>query len=130
MQDSVSHSSLGLSTSVLFQTSQSPASFDCKEGFLLREAIRLNPNLGRPTLTIFCSVPFNTEYLRQVVDILERRPPCEHAWPFGLILKGPMPHGRDFLRFAKFGTLQYSVIKPVGALVSLFLSPFGLFREA
>lgn len=66
---------------------------------------------------------------RQVVDILERRPACEHAWPFGLFLKGPMPHGRDFLRFAKFGTLQYSVIKPFGALVSLFLAPFGLFHE-
>ena len=46
----------------------------------------------------------------QVVDILENCPPSEHAWPFGLFIKGQLPHGRDFLRFAKFGTLQYSVI--------------------
>ena len=65
----------------------------------------------------------------QVVDILERCPPSEHAWPFGLVIKGPVPHGRDFLRFAKFGTLQYSVIKPLAALVALVLAPFGLYKE-
>eukprot|EP00903_Cladosiphon_okamuranus_P010695 g10108.t1 len=65
----------------------------------------------------------------KVVDILEQSPPSEHAWPFGLVLKGPMPHGRAFLRFAKFGTLQYSVVKPIGALVALVLAPFGLYIE-
>lgn len=40
-----------------------------------------------------------------------------------------MPHGRAFLSFAKFGTLQYSVIKPVGAFVALVLAPFGLYHE-
>lgn len=47
----------------------------------------------------------------------------------GWIFKGPLPHGRDFLRFAKFGTLQYSVIKPATALVALVLAPAGLYRE-
>lgn len=64
-----------------------------------------------------------------MVDILEQRPPSEHAWPFGLVLKGPMPHGRAFLRFAKFGTLQYSVVKPIAAFVALVLAPFGLYHE-
>lgn len=44
-------------------------------------------------------------------------------------MKGPMPHGRDFLRFAKFGTLQYSCVKPLAAFVALVLAPFGLFQE-
>ena len=65
----------------------------------------------------------------QVVDILENCPPSEHAWPFGLFIKGQLPHGRDFLRFAKFGTLQYSVIKPLAALVALVIAPFGLYKE-
>lgn len=64
-----------------------------------------------------------------MVDILEQSPPSEHAWPFGLFFKGPMPHGRAFLRFAKFGTLQYSVVKPIAALVALVLAPFGLYIE-
>lgn len=66
---------------------------------------------------------------RQVVDILEQCPRSEHAWPFGLVMKGPVPVGRDFLRFAKFGTLQYSVVKPFAAFVALMLAPFGLYNE-
>lgn len=65
----------------------------------------------------------------QVVDILEGCPQSEHAWPFALFIKGPLPHGRDFLRFAKFGTLQYSVVKPFAAFVALLLAPFGLYKE-
>ncbi|CAM9278744.1 unnamed protein product [Ectocarpus sp. 6 AP-2014] len=65
----------------------------------------------------------------KVVDILEQCPSSKHAWPFGLVLKGPMPHGRDFLRFAKFGTLQYSCVKPLAAFAALVLAPFGLFQE-
>ena len=65
----------------------------------------------------------------QVVDILESCPPAEHAWPLRMFLKGPPPHGRDFLRFAKFGVLQYSVIKPLVATLYLILASVGLYKE-
>lgn len=65
----------------------------------------------------------------KVIDILERCPRKEHAWPMGWFLREPLPHGRDFLRYAKFGTLQYSVIKPATALVALILAPVGLYKE-
>ncbi|CAN0158918.1 unnamed protein product, partial [Discosporangium mesarthrocarpum] len=65
----------------------------------------------------------------KVIDILERCPVVEHAIPFKWVFRGAVPHGRAFLRFAKFGTLQYSVIKPLAALVALLLATLGLYKE-
>ncbi|CAM9380743.1 unnamed protein product [Choristocarpus tenellus] len=65
----------------------------------------------------------------KVVDILEECPVVEHARPFKWLLKGPVPHGRAFLRFAKLGVLQYSIIKPASAIMAFALTPFGLYKE-
>ncbi|CAM9206176.1 unnamed protein product, partial [Phaeothamnion confervicola] len=65
----------------------------------------------------------------RVVELLEKCPLRRHSFPFSLFLLGPVPHGRDFLRWAKKGTLQYSVIKPAGALVAILLHPLGRYTE-
>jgi hypothetical protein len=45
-----------------------------------------------------------------------------HMMPFKLCLKGQVPHGAAFLKFCKFGTMQYIVLKPSFTLFAVILS--------
>lgn len=55
----------------------------------------------------------------------------QHILPFSLCFgQGSLvPHGRAFLRFCKFGTMQYIVLKPTCTLVALVLHACGLYGE-
>lgn len=43
-------------------------------------------------------------------------------FPFSLVLKGYVPHGAGFLKFCKFGTMQYIVLKPLMTLAAIIMS--------
>ena len=70
---------------------------------------------------------------RQVIALLESQPReqrMNHVLPFKLCLgSGPVPHGAAFLKFCKFGTMQYIVLKPSCTLLALLLSAAGLYGE-
>ncbi len=67
---------------------------------------------------------------RKVVELLERQPRVHHVLPFKLCLGGgEVPHGAEFLKFCKFGTMQYIVLKPACTLAALILSACGLYGE-
>ena len=66
----------------------------------------------------------------RVVELLERQPRVKHVYPFKLCLGGgEVPHGAEFLKFCKFGTMQYIVLKPTCTLVAVILSACGLYGE-
>lgn len=66
----------------------------------------------------------------RVVELLERQPRVKHVYPFKLCLGGGVvPHGAEFLKFCKFGTMQYIVLKPTCTLVAVILSACGLYGE-
>ena len=66
----------------------------------------------------------------KVEAILEGCPRVEHTWPFTWLTgEKHVPHGRKFLRWAKRGLLQYSLVKPLAAALALTLASFGLYEE-
>jgi len=52
----------------------------------------------------------------------QQRPQIRHLFPFSMCLSGYVPHGADFLKFCKFGTMQYIVLKPASTLCAVILS--------
>ncbi|KAG5185473.1 organic solute transporter subunit alpha/Transmembrane protein [Tribonema minus] len=66
---------------------------------------------------------------RRVVALLETRKPMKTTFPMSLLFGKELPQGEQFLRWAKLGTLQYSVIKPSCAMMALVLSLMGRFKE-
>lgn len=46
----------------------------------------------------------------------------KHVFPFSICLRGYVPHGADFLKFCKFGTMQYIVLKPLMTLAAIIMS--------
>ncbi|EWM23927.1 transmembrane protein [Nannochloropsis gaditana] len=66
----------------------------------------------------------------RVVALLQHQPRVKHIMPFKLCLGGgEVPHGADFLRFCKFGTMQYIVLKPACTLAAVILAACGLYGE-
>jgi hypothetical protein len=65
------------------------------------------------------------QLLTRLVPLLLRARACvqmNHMMPFKLCLKGQVPHGAAFLKFCKFGTMQYIVLKPSFTLFAVILS--------
>jgi hypothetical protein len=66
----------------------------------------------------------------RVVELLESNPPVQYRFPATIFFgKKNLPRGRAFLKWAKFGTLQYSIVKPTCALLAVLLSFAGLYHE-
>ena len=60
-----------------------------------------------------------------------KQPPPRLPFPFSfLIYSGDLPRGDDFLKFCKFGTLQYCVIRPVTTVIAIMLDRMGLYHES
>ncbi|CAM9280389.1 unnamed protein product [Chrysoparadoxa australica] len=64
-----------------------------------------------------------------VVDLLEHLPRIQHKPPISFFFPGFIPHGRFFLRWAKFGLLQFAFCKPAAGALALILSPIGLYDD-
>jgi hypothetical protein len=59
----------------------------------------------------------NEEY---VVEILERKPPICHPFPFSYLFH-PIPLDKLFLRSCKRATMQFVAIKPLTTLLAIIL---------
>jgi hypothetical protein len=47
---------------------------------------------------------------QDLIEYLESQPAQRLPFPFYYCFPGDVPHGRDFLRYCKFGTLQVLLI--------------------
>jgi hypothetical protein len=64
----------------------------------------------------------------QMVEYLESLPPHPYPSPFNYCYKDLLD-GKEYLRFVKFGTLQYCLVRPLMALLALSSSFFGMYEE-
>eukprot|EP01038_Epipyxis_sp_PR26KG_P015502 gene15502-20921_t len=64
-----------------------------------------------------------------VIAYLETKPNIEWPYPFNYCCNQSIPKGRQFLRFCKFGTLQYCVIRPLTTIAATILEILGLYHE-
>ena len=66
---------------------------------------------------------------RKAIQFLEKTPPLLfHPFPCSLCCCGaPIPRGADFLRFVKFGVLQYSFIRPICTVAVFIMELQGLY---
>jgi uncharacterized membrane protein YgcG len=60
---------------------------------------------------------------------LEKQPPAQAPCPFNYLCPGDLPRGRAFLRYCKFGTLQYCVVRPLTTLLAILLGLAGLYDD-
>jgi len=52
-----------------------------------------------------------------------------HPLPIRWFIPEPVPRGEDFLRFCKFGTLQYSLLKPLMTMLAMVLKLSDCYEE-
>eukprot|EP00640_Fibrocapsa_japonica_P003941 CAMPEP_0113936620 /NCGR_PEP_ID=MMETSP1339-20121228/3489_1 /TAXON_ID=94617 /ORGANISM="Fibrocapsa japonica" /LENGTH=354 /DNA_ID=CAMNT_0000939151 /DNA_START=181 /DNA_END=1245 /DNA_ORIENTATION=- /assembly_acc=CAM_ASM_000762 len=90
---------------------------DCYEGYVLYLFLAL----------LIAYVGRGNEF--EVVRACEAAPRVEHVFPFNLMFRGPVPHGKSFLRWCKFGTLQYSALKPVTTVFAVLMRLVGRYHE-
>eukprot|EP00603_Paraphysomonas_imperforata_P010576 CAMPEP_0114477242 /NCGR_PEP_ID=MMETSP0104-20121206/15240_1 /TAXON_ID=37642 ORGANISM="Paraphysomonas imperforata, Strain PA2" /NCGR_SAMPLE_ID=MMETSP0104 /ASSEMBLY_ACC=CAM_ASM_000202 /LENGTH=501 /DNA_ID=CAMNT_0001652139 /DNA_START=54 /DNA_END=1559 /DNA_ORIENTATION=- len=64
----------------------------------------------------------------QMVEYLESLPPNPYPSPFNYCNKNLLD-GKEYLRFVKFGTLQYCLVRPLMALLALTSSWFDMYEE-
>ena len=64
----------------------------------------------------------------QMIEYLESQPPQPYPSPIHYC-NSDMLDGKQYLRFIKFGTLQYCIVKPLMALLALITSWFGLYEQ-
>jgi hypothetical protein len=60
-------------------------------------------------------------------ELLASKPPLPHMWPLTRLLP-PWPMGTPFIRSVQTGVLNYVVVRPLTAIFSLSLTPFGYYK--
>ena len=65
-----------------------------------------------------------------IISYLDKHGPFYLPKPLYFCFPAQLPQGKEFLRYCKFGTLQYCVIKPLATFVAIILNSFGLYHEA
>mmetsp|Transcript_10912 Transcript_10912/g.15150 ORF Transcript_10912/g.15150 Transcript_10912/m.15150 type:complete len:336 (+) Transcript_10912:143-1150(+) len=68
---------------------------------------------------------------RHVIYLMQNKP-CEfapHMVPFNTCLGSRVRLGTDFYMFAKLGTLQYVVVKPITSIATLLTEAIGMYGE-
>jgi len=66
----------------------------------------------------------------RLVTYLEKLPTVKRSCPFNWICGDEEPKGREFLRYCKFGTLQYCVVRPLTTAIAMILDQFDLYHES
>lgn len=66
----------------------------------------------------------------KVARYLETRGPVHLPWPLTYCFPAALPTGRAFLRYCKFGTLQYCIFRPLATFLALILSWAGVYHES
>ena len=54
-----------------------------------------------------------------IIQYLNKHGPFYLPKPFFYCFPTPLPSGKEFLRYCKFGTLQYCVIKPLATFIAI-----------
>jgi len=70
------------------------------------------------------------DYYKLIIYLETKQPPPRLPFPFSIFYKGDLPKGKEFLKFCKFGTLQYCVVRPLTTLIAIVLNLMGLYHEA
>lgn len=64
-----------------------------------------------------------------IVTYLTKKKDLKLPFPLYYFCRGELPKGRNFLRYCKFGTLQYCVVRPTTTLLSIILELAGAYHE-
>jgi hypothetical protein len=72
----------------------------------------------------------DNDYYKLIVYLETKQPPPRLPFPFSIFYKGDLPKGKEFLKFCKFGTLQYCIVRPLTTLIAIILNLMGLYHEA
>jgi hypothetical protein len=60
-----------------------------------------------------------------IVQYLEKNGPFYHPFPFSFCCPTELPRGKAFLKYCKFGTIQYCLIRPFATLLAIILGKFN-----
>ena len=75
--------------------------------------------------------PGMSGYQHLVAYLESKQPAPRLPFPFSVVVySGELPRGNDFLKFCKFGTLQYCVVRPLTTLLAIVLDQLGLYHES
>jgi len=97
---------------------------DCYEGYVLYLFLSL-------MISYIKDDDFDTKAGEdRLVEAVEKNKSTKyHLFPFSILLRGEVPSGKRFLQFCKFGTLQYSIMRPTLTLTAIILELFGLYGK-
>ena len=65
----------------------------------------------------------------EIITYLETKPPIKLFFPLNLFGISNIPKGRSFLRFCKFGTLKFCLVRPSTAIIAIILDSFNVYQE-
>mmetsp|Transcript_10091 Transcript_10091/g.18373 ORF Transcript_10091/g.18373 Transcript_10091/m.18373 type:complete len:335 (+) Transcript_10091:28-1032(+) len=68
---------------------------------------------------------------RHLIYVMEQKPQdyVKHPFPANVCLGDTLTYGEDLFRFAKIGSLQYVVVKPITAVITIALQRLNIYGE-
>jgi len=65
-----------------------------------------------------------------LIAYLEKQPGQKKPFPFNYVCPQDLPRGKEFLRYCKFGTLQYCVVRPATTFAAIVMHLSGWYDES